>query len=354
MRIDSTPEETIEEHGDRRPDQPGQPVDASSERGGSTRRGLERRRMLGLAGAGAAAGTAALLATAGSTASAADGDNAVIGQNNEGESATEFTNTTTPADPGGDANALKGTIGEAENGSDAIVGSTAGDGHAVAGVATKPESTTAATWGSHAGAGAGVSGESINGYGGEFLGGRAPARLAPTDGVADGPPVEDDSTDDSNPRKVGELYVDGSGNLWFNTAEGLNFTRLNNQTVLFDDPQRAYDSRPAELPASGEKGPLTEGPARLVDLSAETDLPPDVGGVLVNLTVTNTVGEGALQLFNGDTADEDAPLASSINWIADNVSIANAITVRPNAAGEVNVKCVGTTDVVIDVLGYVI
>ena len=59
----------------------------------------------------------------------------------------------------GPANALRGVIPSATNGSHAVLGTTAGDGHAIAGVNSKLDNTRAATWGRHLGAGPGAEGE---------------------------------------------------------------------------------------------------------------------------------------------------------------------------------------------------
>lgn len=245
----------------------------------------------------------------------------------------------------GPANGVKGLITQATNGSHAILGITAGAGHSVAGDTPAGSNVTAATWGRHGGAGAGIGGVSASGYGGEFVGGRASVRLIPSAGVAVGEPTDANS-------KRGELFVDGAGNLFYNVADGANFTRLNTQTVLFDDPQRAYDSRAGELPSSGAKGAFTAGTTKVVDLTTETDLPAGASGAIVNITVANTVGAGFVTVYNGDSANR--PNTSSVNWSASGQILSNGLTVKVSSTGTVRVFANSGTHVIIDVIGFIV
>jgi hypothetical protein len=61
--------------------------------------------------------------------------------------------------------------------------------------------------------GTGVVGTSEAGVGGDFSGGAAPIRLRPAEGT-DGPPV-------GGRHQVGELYVDGNGELYFCSKPGV-------------------------------------------------------------------------------------------------------------------------------------
>jgi hypothetical protein len=254
----------------------------------------------------------------------------------------------------GDGNGVRGTITEPTNGSHAVKGVTMGAGHSVAGDTPADAedgsggpNTTAATWGRHQGVGAGIGGISVSGYGGEFVGGKASVRLIPSTGVADGPPADD-------MHAVGELFVDGRGDLYYNPVEGANFTRLNNQggTVILPDTQRAYDSREEYPdPANPNKGRHTADEVREIDLTEFTDLPASAQGAIINLTVAETDALGFALVYNGDT--EDTPLGSSINWVDAGEFIANGITVAVSATGTVKVYTLVPTEIIIDVVGYI-
>ncbi|MEJ7800490.1 MAG: hypothetical protein WKF60_08230 [Ilumatobacter sp.] len=274
--------------------------------------------------------------------------------------ATEGQSETPVADVGGDANGVKGIVESPTNGSHAVKGITNGGGHAVAGetpamVPAAPGSTTmvpntnkvAATWGKHFAAGAGIGGISINGYGGEFVGGKASVRLIPNDAAAGGPPAD-------AMHMVGELFVDGSGELYYNTADGANFTKLNGQggTVLLSDIQRAYDSREEfAMPANTNKGRHAAGETRTIDLTEFTDFPAGASGAIINVTVADTSGNGFALVFNATSTT--TPLGSSVNWVGSGEFVANGITVATSSDGKVKVYTLQATEVVIDVVGYI-
>jgi hypothetical protein len=257
----------------------------------------------------------------------------------------------------GGANGVVGDITSAGNGSHAVLGRTNGAGHSVAGDTPADAqngsggpNTTAATWGRHGGLGAGIGGVSAMGYGGEFVGGRAQVRLIQTaDPSMSGPPTDAGHL-------LGELYADPAGNLWFNRADGSNFTKLNNQggITLFADPQRAYDSREEfASPANGNKGRHAAGSVREIDLAEFTDLPAGAAGAVINLTVADTDPLGFVTVFNGATADDARPNASSINYKDAGMFVANGITVAISPTATVKVYASAATEVVIDVVGYV-
>lgn len=284
----------------------------------------------------------------GNTVGATWGRHAGLGAGAEG------INVATDVELAGPANGVKGTVDDPSNGSHAVLGITNGAGHSIAGdTPAEADNTVAATWGRHNGAGAGIGGVSAAGYGGEFVGGRASVRLIPSDGVAAGAPTDGDS-------QTGELFVDGVGNLFYNVGPGANFTQLNNQAeggqsvVLFDDPQRAYDSREGNAPNAGAANQqrFEDGETKMIDLTAFTDYPAGARAALVNITVAGTDAIGFLTAFNGDTAPEDLPLAASVTWAMANERNSNSLTVRTNAAGQINVYTKGSADVIVDVTGY--
>lgn len=298
--------------------------DQSTDQPSTDRPGINRRRMFAV-GAGLAG--AAALAKAGPVA-AADDDPVLVGNatNETDDGATVITNTNNAAtDPG--------TEGQ----------------EAIAAALTGEDNGSAAISGSHAGAGAAVAGSSTNGYGAEFIGGSAAARLVPSDGVAVGPPTDE-------LHLVGELFVDGAGDLYYNAADGANFTKLNGQggVVMLPDTQRAFDSREEfPEPANSNKGRFAAGETREIDLGEFTDIPASATGAIINLTIDGVDAHGFATVFNGATADEDRPNASSINWGPNSVTIANGIIVSVSATNTVKVYALEGCEVVIDVAGYV-
>lgn len=124
--------------------------------------------------------------------------------------------------------------------------------------------------------------------------------------------------------------------------------------VLLDAPVRVYDSRPTEPPAVGVKGPLAAGTERTVDLNASAGLSVAVSGVLVMLTIANTVDSGFLSVRKGGTGPS---LFSSINWYQSGQITANSVVCAVQVVGSrynVVVRCggIGSTDFLIDVVGF--
>lgn len=261
-------------------------------------------------------------------------------------------------DIAGPARGVEGVVTAANNGSHAVFGATSGGGHSIAGDtpadAAGPggvgPNTTAATWGRHGGVGAGIGGVSAEGYGGEFIGGRSHIRLIQDDTAPAGPPTTGDHL-------LGELYADGAGDLFYNTADGDNWVPLTQGgaggTVLFDDPSRASDTRAGSTPPNTDKTKYAAGTTRVVDLTL-AGFPAGATAALINLTVVNVEGvRGFATVFNGDTDDSDRPNTSNINWTDSTGVIANSATVRPNADGEIKIYTSQATDVIVDIQGYI-
>lgn len=270
-----------------------------------------RRRML-LTGAGLAG--VAVLTKAG-TASAADDDPVLVGNDHEGESPTTLTNT---------------------QGADAFVATSDGEGIALSGVST-------------------------DGYGGQFEGGMAPVRLVPAAEPVTPPPGDlTEAAPTGDAHLAGELYVDSDGNLWFNTADGSNWTQLNNQPgqlAFLPTPQRAFDSREEwPVPANTNKGRFAALETREIDLSQFTDIPAGASAAMINVTVDATGPAGWAFVFSGDVevaAATNIPLASSINWSEPGQIVANTTFTSVSADSKIKVHTSQPTEVVIDVIGYV-
>jgi|GEM_PF-6559880 len=272
-------------------------------------------------------------------------------------------NTATASPLAGPARGVEGVVTNEANGSHAVFGLTNGAGHSVAGdtpadakgVDGVGPNTTAATWGRHGGVGAGIGGVSALGYGGEFIGGKSHIRLIQNSDAPAGPPTGDDHL-------LGEIYADGAGSVWYNQADGANWTNLTGGSgiVLFDDGVRAFDSRTGRTDSidtdASRLGRFSANETREIDLTEiVTDLPASATGAIINLTVVNPDGgqRGFATVFNGDTDDADRPNTSSINWGSDTEVVANSVTAKVSSTGSINVFARQATDILVDVLGYV-
>ncbi len=85
-----------------------------------------------------------------------------------------------------------------------------------------------------------------------------------------------------------------------------------------------------------------------------TGVPTTATAVLTNLTIVDTIGEGFLAMFS---AGVTWPGNSSINWFGSSQILANNATSAfqvSGSAANVAVLCggVGSTDFLVDVLGY--
>ena len=77
-------------------------------------------------------------------------------------------------------------------------------------------------------------------------------------------------------------------------------------------------------------------------------IPSGATAVLLNVTATNTTAAGYLTVFPSGTR----PLASNLNWGA-GMTVPNLVVATLNSSGSFTVyNSAGSTDVVIDILGY--
>jgi hypothetical protein len=165
---------------------------------------------------------------------------------------------------------------------------------------------------------------------------------------------------------AGDLVFDGNL-LWLCTrSTGLNHPATwrslggNGAAGAFYpiDPTRVYDSR-APQPSPGA---ISTGANRLIDVFNGRDLttgaidateivPAFATAVVINLTVTHTVGSGYLTVNAGGNT---VVKSSAINWSASGSTVANMITVPVNKFRQVTVVCspAGSADFILDVSGY--
>ena len=193
---------------------------------------------------------------------------------------------------------------------------------------------------------------------GARLDGPIPLELA--DATASGAPDQTTGT-------AGQFRVN-DGDLWFCVANS-GLTRWRKISGPFSagafhavTPFRAYDSRAAN--PVGNVGPIAVGQNRVVSVKDARDsagvviqlsaVPLDAKSVAANITITGTVGTFGYLTVNpgGDTVVR----ASTVNWSAAGLTIANGVTVTLNASRELTVICGGAvgnaTQFIIDITGY--
>ncbi|HEX4984392.1 MAG TPA: hypothetical protein VFV63_21995 [Ilumatobacteraceae bacterium] len=122
--------------------------------------------------------------------------------------------------------------------------------------------------------------------------------------------------------------------------------------TLLLEPVRVYDSRPGATPDLPNDGRIATGDVRTIDLlaSGAEGFIENIDGVMMNLTVTDTLGFGFLTVFSADIAA--TPNVSSINWFDNGMSVANHVVSAVDLA-QLKVACGGggSTHFIIDVIG---
>ena len=137
-----------------------------------------------------------------------------------------------------------------------------------------------------------------------------------------------------------DVVIDVSGYYTAAGGTGTQFTPL-------ATPVRICDTRAG----SGDQctgHTMTAGSTLAVQVTGVAGVPSDATAVVINVTATNTSSSGYLTIFpSGPT-----PVASSVNWIA-GMTVPNLVIATLNSKGGLTVyNSAGSTDVVIDVLGY--
>ena len=158
-----------------------------------------------------------------------------------------------------------------------------------------------------------------------------------------------------------------AGTLAYNSSSGLEIWQITATTPkptllakpgtagafsFLAPPERVFDSRPNSAPNLPTDGVISAGQTRRIELlaSGTEQFIEDIDGVMINLTVTQTVGSGFLSVYSA--ALTTAPTVSSINWSATGQTVAN-LTVSACQLAALKVTCGGTgsTHFIIDVLG---
>jgi hypothetical protein len=125
------------------------------------------------------------------------------------------------------------------------------------------------------------------------------------------------------------------------------------------DPQRAYDSRQPNYAVTGQMAPDTDRVISVADgrsadgtVVAADVVPDNATAVLINLTAANMTAPNFLSVTAGDVTTTETSL---LNWSANDIQIANSITVPVDDERQIRVYCgdqTGSTDVIVDVFGY--
>lgn len=318
-------------------------------------RAIDRRALLGLAGAGIAG--AAVLGSA-APAAAADGDNIAIGNYTTTGSANPTMLEHTGAGASVDSNgAFSVYLSNTSNPSNASAGETAGTGAGVfganyhassgSGVWAQNGNPSAAAYGNNLGTGPGVKGQSADGIGGVFLSDTGAAlQLVPRGSY--GPPV-------SGSWEKGSFIVDAPGNLFVCTSSGTpgswkKATAASGLTYL-PTPVRGYDSRPGQ-PGPGLKTKLSAGETRSINLWEALAYRTTDVAVLANVTVTSTTGAGFLSVYSGASPDLIPPSFASVNWSGSGQTVGNNVQSAMSGAS-LKVYASQATHVIIDVVGRV-
>lgn len=121
---------------------------------------------------------------------------------------------------------------------------------------------------------------------------------------------------------------------------------------------RVYDSR-AEFPPGATDTKFAQGDTRTIDVSfvlGDSEQPTGVDtssdGVLMNLTVVNTVGAGFVRVWADDGSE---PTISAVNWAAGGSVVANGV-ICMHGGGLIKAKVDGApgcgAHLIIDVIGY--
>jgi hypothetical protein len=136
---------------------------------------------------------------------------------------------------------------------------------------------------------------------------------------------------------VGGWFVDAASNP---SATGVAFNGLT--------PKRILDTRPPGKGPVGPGGTITVQVAAMGGVPAMTSAAPPTA-VVLNVTVTDTTTASYLTVWPDGTG---RPTASDLNWVAGQ-TVPNLVVVKLGANGMVDVyNLAGSTDVVIDVVGW--
>ncbi len=302
-----------------------------------------RRDMLKLAG-GVAAGVLAggVVAGRAQPAAATTASSLVLGQLNSAANITYIGNGSFANAPG-TLLTTERTMFWVDNRSASIDSNgIRGDGNGVTGIGL---------WGHSDSNGIGVQGD--GGIGVQASGGRSALYLT---GAGVAPSTRIDA------HKVGEIDIDASGDVWLCVATGTPGTwrkiggPASAGAFHAVNPVRAYDSRwpgGSKMPSNSQRLLSVADGHDVVSgvVNAPNSVPAGANAIAYNLTITATTGSGFLAVAPGTAS---TVTASSINWSSTGQDLANGLIVGVDTSRQVRVFSGGggTTDFIIDIVGY--
>ncbi len=96
-------------------------------------------------------------------------------------------------------------------------------------------------------------------------------------------------------------------------------------------------------------GALARQQTLVVSIAGKGQVPADAVGAALNVTVTNPVAPGFLTVY---PCSDVAPVVSNLNYVAGQ-TVPNSVLVGVDADGDVCIDTLATTDIVVDVSGYI-
>jgi hypothetical protein len=150
----------------------------------------------------------------------------------------------------------------------------------------------------------------------------------------------------------GQLWisVDGAG-LWQKVAAVAPGAKGGSMNMLAA-PVRLYDSRPGNPDASSvAQTKLQPGSPRTLPVAGvfAANVPLGAVGIAGTITVTNTTGNAYAYVY---PTGASTPATSNVNWTPGQTVAASFIAAL-SSNGELNVGTAATTDVIIDIAGYI-
>jgi hypothetical protein len=130
-------------------------------------------------------------------------------------------------------------------------------------------------------------------------------------------------------------------------ADVVGYWKTGSGSVLTSQsPVRIVDSRNG---IGGPQAPIAQGTTRNVVVAGQGGVPGNATAVVLNVTATQGTTGGYFTVFPGGTTQ---PTTSNLNFAA-NQNIPNLVIMGLGADGSVDIfNAIGSTDVLVDVLGY--
>lgn len=164
---------------------------------------------------------------------------------------------------------------------------------------------------------------------------------------------------------VGEQWRDANGDMWICTVAGVpgtwrkvvaqhpNFSSAGGSVNFLQNPIRLLDTRPSgTAPASNGHNPLTANVDLQVDIAGISvglvSVPTGATGIIGNLTAVPLTQNGFMTLWAENVPQ---PGTSNLNFRA-GVNIANSFVCALSPAGKVRVRSSVSTNVLLDVVGF--